>query len=102
MVLQHKSELHVYRELKWEVGFDEYLELVGGASFRLLLSSVQVCMAFLKSSVGMLKGVGIRNVLISLYIIQFPHTKHFGLSLKAQKDVGGRWNTWTINILAAV
>ena len=28
MDLQHKSKLHIYRELKREVGFEEYLEYV--------------------------------------------------------------------------
>ena len=28
MALQHKSKLRVYRELKPEVGFEEYLEYV--------------------------------------------------------------------------
>ena len=28
MALQHKSKLQVYREVKWEIGFEEYLEYV--------------------------------------------------------------------------
>ena len=33
MVFQHKSKLRVYRELKWEIGFEEYLEIYTGSSF---------------------------------------------------------------------
>ena len=36
MPLQHKSKLHVYKELKGEVGFEEYLKHVKGPSSRLL------------------------------------------------------------------
>ena len=35
MALQHKSKLRVYRELKREVGFEDYLEYVKGAPSRL-------------------------------------------------------------------
>ena len=35
MALQHKSKLHVYRELKREVGFEDYLEYVKGEPSRL-------------------------------------------------------------------
>ena len=37
MALQHKSKLQVYRELKWEVGFEKYLEYVDGAPSRMFL-----------------------------------------------------------------
>ena len=30
VALQLKSKLHLYRELKWEVGPEEYLEVVKG------------------------------------------------------------------------
>ena len=30
MALQHKSKLHIYRELKWQFGFEKYLEYVKG------------------------------------------------------------------------
>ena len=30
MALQHKSKLRVCKELKWEIGFEEYLECVKG------------------------------------------------------------------------
>ena len=35
MTLQHKSKLRVYRDLEWEIGFEEYLEYVKGAPSRL-------------------------------------------------------------------
>ena len=35
MALQHKSKLRDYRELKWEIGFEEYLEHVKEAPSRL-------------------------------------------------------------------
>ena len=35
MALQHKSKFHVYKELKREVGFEEYLQNVKGPSSRL-------------------------------------------------------------------
>ena len=34
MTLQHKSKLRVYRQLKHEIGFEEYLEYVKGAPSR--------------------------------------------------------------------
>ena len=37
MTLQYKSKLRVYRELKQEIGFEEYLEYVKGAPSRLFL-----------------------------------------------------------------
>ena len=37
MALQHKSKLRVYRELKQEIGFEEYLEHVKEAPSRLFL-----------------------------------------------------------------
>ena len=33
MALQHKSKLHVYKELKNEVGFEEYLQHQGRKEF---------------------------------------------------------------------
>ena len=33
--LQHKSKLHIYREVKREIGFEEYLEYVRGLPSRL-------------------------------------------------------------------
>ena len=36
MALQDKSKLQVYRELKWEIGFVQYLEYVKGAPSRLV------------------------------------------------------------------
>ena len=35
MVLRHKSKLQVYRELQWEIGFEEYLEYVRGTPSKL-------------------------------------------------------------------
>ena len=35
VALQHKFKLHLYRELKQEVGPEEYLEFVKGAPSRL-------------------------------------------------------------------
>ena len=35
MALQHKSKLQLYRELKREIGFEEYLEYVKEALSRL-------------------------------------------------------------------
>ena len=37
MALWHKSKFQVYRELKQEIGFEEYLEYVEGAPSRLFL-----------------------------------------------------------------
>ena len=64
MALQHKSKSHVYKELKQVVGFDEYLKYVKGPLLYCFLCSVQVPMNFLRNEVGMLRGVGLRNVLI--------------------------------------
>ena len=64
MVLQHESKLHVYKELKRGVGFEEYLKHVKGRLLSCFFSFGQVPMDVLRSWVGMLKGVGLRNVLI--------------------------------------
>ena len=37
MALQNKSKLQVYRKLKWDIGFEEYLEYVRGKPSRLVL-----------------------------------------------------------------
>ena len=37
LALQHKSELQVYRELKWKIGFEKCLEYIKGAPSRLFL-----------------------------------------------------------------
>ena len=42
MTLQHKSELRVYKELKWKSGFEEYLECVREHLLDCFLSFVQV------------------------------------------------------------
>ena len=42
MALQHKSKLYIYRELKWEVGLDKYLEYAKGTPSRLFSSFIQV------------------------------------------------------------
>ena len=49
MALQHKSKLQVYRELKREIWFEEYLEYVKGAPSTLFLSFVRVPMGCLRS-----------------------------------------------------
>ena len=82
MALRHKSKLRVYKELKRGVGFEEYLRYVKGPPSRLFLSSVRVPMAFLRNWVGMLRGVGLRNVLIvglvrsllSMFVLSVHHT----------------------------
>ena len=91
MALQHKSKLHVYKELKCGFGFEEYLQHVKGPSSSLLFGFVQVPMDFLRSWVGMLKGLGLRNVLIvglmksllSMFFLSvhcmIPRDKIFGL-----------------------
>ena len=35
MALQHKSKLQAYKELKWEIGFEDYLKYVKEAPSRL-------------------------------------------------------------------
>ena len=64
MALQHKSKLQVHRELKPEIGFEEYLEYVNGAPSRLFLSFVRTPMGCLRSCEGMVRRVGHRSVLI--------------------------------------
>ena len=64
MALQHKSKLHVYKELKRVVGLEEYLKYVKGPLLDCFLSSIQAPIDFLRSWIGMLRGVGLRNVLI--------------------------------------
>ena len=64
MGLQHKPKLRVYRELTREIGFEKYLEYVKEAPSRLFLSFTRVPMGCLRSSVGMIRGVGHRSVLI--------------------------------------
>ena len=63
MGLEHKSELRLYRELKKEVGFEKYLQYVKGANARLFLKFCWEPMDFLRSWVGLLVGMGHRNVL---------------------------------------
>ena len=36
MAMQHKSKLHIYKELKQEIGFVEYLEYAKGAACTLV------------------------------------------------------------------
>ena len=82
MALVHKSKLRVYKELKRGVGLEEYLRYVKGPPSRLFLSSIRVPMGFLRNWVGMLRGVGLRNVLIvglvrsllSMFFLSVHHT----------------------------
>ena len=82
LALRHKSKLHVYKELKRGVGFEEYLRYVKGPVLDCSLSSVRVPMGFLRNSVGMLRGLGLRNVLIvglvksllSMFFLSVHHT----------------------------
>ena len=46
-----------------EVGFEECLQYVKGADARLFLKFVHIPMGFLRSWVGMLVGMGNRNIL---------------------------------------
>ena len=75
MALQHTSKLQVYRELKWEIGFEEHLEYVKVAPSRLFLSFVQVPMGCLMTWVGMM-GSGsqglVRNQL-SMFFLSMHH-----------------------------
>ena len=68
MALQHKSKLHVYKELKCGVGFEENLKHVKGPSSTctctLRLKFCSGTHGLLRSWVGMLKGASLRNVLI--------------------------------------
>ena len=63
VALHHKSKLRLYRELKWEVRPEEYLEFVKGAPSRLFYF-ILVPMGCLRSWVGMLTNMGHRSVLI--------------------------------------
>ena len=80
MVLQHKSKLHICREVKREVVFEDYLEHVKGVASR-LFSKVQLLMGCLRSWVGILIGVGHGCVLIvglvrshlSMFFLSFHH-----------------------------
>ena len=56
--------MKVYKELKREIGFEDYLEYVKRAPSRLFLTCVQVTMVCLRSWVGILRQVGQRSVLI--------------------------------------
>ena len=96
MALRHKSKLCVYKELKRGVEFEEYLKYVKGPPSRLfLLNSVRVPMGFLKNWVGMLRGVGLRNVLIlglvrslsSMFFLSVHHTIHKEKFLDYMKQV---------------
>ena len=60
MDLQHKSKLCVYKELKCDLGFEEYLQHVKGPSStcRLFLKFRSCTKDFLRSRVDMLRGVG--------------------------------------------
>ena len=65
MAFLHKSKLQVYRELKQEVGFEEYSQYVKGAPIRLFFTLCLGTMDCLRSWVGMLReSVCHRNVLI--------------------------------------
>ena len=46
MALEHKSKLQVYRKLKWEIGFKEYLEYIKGALSRSFLKFLLGTMGF--------------------------------------------------------
>ena len=48
MALQHKSKLHTCRELKLELGFEEYLEYVRRAPSRLFLGFIWVLVGCLR------------------------------------------------------
>ena len=50
MDIQHKSQLHVYRELKQEVGVEEYLDTINRAPSRFL--------KFCSSSYGLFEECG--------------------------------------------
>ena len=59
MVLQHKSKLRVYRELKQEIGFEEYLEYIKGARSKLFSKfRLGIPMGCLSNWVGMIRGGG--------------------------------------------
>ena len=55
-LLQRKPKWCIYKEVKGEFGFEQYLKHVKGASCRLFLSFSRVPMGCLKSWVGMLGG----------------------------------------------
>ena len=55
--------MHLDRELKWEVGPEEYLEFVKGVPYRLFFNFVRVPMRCLRNWLGMLIRVGYRSVL---------------------------------------
>ena len=63
MALRHNSKLHPYRELKWEVGPEVYLEFVKGVPSRLFKNIIQVPMGCLRNWVGMLTSVGYKSIL---------------------------------------
>ena len=64
MALQHKLKLFVYRELKQEVEFEDNVEHIKGVYSRLRVKLyLATCIHGLFGSwVGMLKGMGPRNV----------------------------------------
>ena len=81
MCLEHKSKTLVYREGKWEDGFEEYFEYINRAPSRLFLGFIQVPMAFLKCWVRTQREMGPRNVLIvglvkSLWNMSFLNVYH--------------------------
>ena len=94
--LQHNSKLRAHRELKGE----EYLKYLNGAASRLFLSSVWVPMGCLRNWVGILMGMGLKNVVIvghvrsqlSMYFLNVHHTipkdKIFRLLLKTSNSSG--------------
>ena len=59
VALEHKSKLHIHKELQEQVGLQEYLEYVKGAHARLFLNFI-----LLRIWVGMPIRVGDRNALI--------------------------------------
>ena len=82
MALQHNSKLGTYRELKQEVGFEEYLEYVKEASSRLLSKFHSGTHGLFEELGRHAKGVGHWNVLIvelvrsrlSMFLLSVHHT----------------------------
>ena len=64
MALQHKSKLQVYRELKEEIRFEEYLEYVKWAHSRMLLKFRWDTSGLFEELGRHDEGVGHRSVLI--------------------------------------
>ena len=68
MALQHKSTWRFSRELKREIGLEDYLEYVKGTSSRFFKSFFRVPMGCLRSLVDMLTRMGQGSVLIVVFV----------------------------------